>query len=1046
MDKITKNQSKSLTVNTSITHLDSHQYPTIALDLLGNPVTNTNDTTKDVILVVDVSGSMANSIDALRATVVAVGRSLNSGDRLAIVEFEKTATCLMSLQSVNYDNLEHIASQIIAKGQTNMSDGIEVALRTIKDGSQYNLKTKYTFMMMLSDGYANAGCTNPEELIAFTKSRMNYYLGDNSRVTFHSLGYTDGHDPKILALLPTCSNFSTGMYYILNNKSDIASAAGDCLGSTEKFSAYDITVRTTLIDEDGIDYEHVNVVFNTGDDIGNVGTLVHHEKNTLVIYTSGMDYPDGARIKLNISYVDNDNIVNNLELIQEIPDKHVDTNDQEYYHVLVHHLRVKFVGLMEHLLDPAGDNSYMKDQLEDFHEELLDNLLEIQTIESHYSVEDEGILNTLERDTGQALESFDTNRLNMSNSIAIRLRQFLHEHKYQKSGSSRSNIRNTYQTPQQRAALFRFLKGVDGNNESKANVPIEEVGLSDEIIEKRLQMEEEVCFISFDNWRECQLGIGLLVHPRTSRERYRKLMPVATLVEDYISSESYNGGVRVNLVKAELDNIDRENDDEEEHMVLPSTSRGRINAWIPIYINETNWKSAKFWATSAISIIATQFNDLFQPIYALKVCSKLMIQSVVKFTLFDEVASEKAVQMYCDIHRVFLAMADEYPEIKTTAEEALSTFIENPKSRLRATTPDLGDLIQYLTITDKYSWEDIKEPYIIEAVRRNALHIGHVNINTIEGEVDGILSFWEEATNGGRVTMFNVLFNKIVASPEGKTIQDIKDTYDIRWGRITNQQMSAIKQGFDQILQISHLPEIFAYFGLPNSKEIIAETILWGIENKDDFSSGPKYRKYGLPKELGENYQTYLIRKEIYQQANENPMMEVEQVVIQPKKRVNKSTGLAEILKIMNKHEEFETSLVSIHSETKRCEAARNWEERKLEWKPPQLESNPDHTLIFARYTDDFTEEQFLDYLKPTSVEITMIKNLNGKSQHYGFITFESHEEAANFLYKSHYNPKRREYTRNIKVGNELVFDWERGRTDPLFQFTKWGYVHQSDQ
>lgn len=71
--------------------------------------------------------------------------------------------------------------------------------------------------------------------------------------------------------------------------------------------------------------------------------------------------------------------------------------------------------------------------------------------------------------------------------------------------------------------------------------------LTTEEIEKRKKMDEEVCFISLENWRETTLGLGLLVRPRTMRERVKKLIPVLELVEDYVSSESYNMGVRYAL-------------------------------------------------------------------------------------------------------------------------------------------------------------------------------------------------------------------------------------------------------------------------------------------------------------------------------------------------------------------------------------------------------------------------------------------------------------------------------------------------------------------
>ena len=88
--------------------------------------------------------------------------------------------------------------------------------------------------------------------------------------------------------------------------------------------------------------------------------------------------------------------------------------------------------------------------------------------------------------------------------------------------------------------------------------------------------------------------------------------------------------------------VDRDDPEEEDaHQALKSSVRGRVNAWLPLYINETNWKYAKAWAPSAFSIIATQFNDKFEPKHAMQVCAKLMIQTVVKSMIQDERVSDR---------------------------------------------------------------------------------------------------------------------------------------------------------------------------------------------------------------------------------------------------------------------------------------------------------------------------------------------------------------------------------------------------------------------
>lgn len=171
---------------------------------------------------------------------------------------------------------------------------------------------------------------------------------------------------------------------------------------------------------------------------------------------------------------------------------------------------------------------------------------------------------------------------------------------------------------EQLAMRLRFLAASDPTFRDKDSVAAEKAELkpenkkrtAEEVERRKLADDLFTCYVSLGTWREEEIGIGLLVKPRTMRERYKKLMPMVSIVPDYISASSFNTGVKATALKPEAA-LDRENDEEEEHSMVKSSTRGRINAWLPLYINRSHWKSAKNYATSALSIIATQYNDIF---------------------------------------------------------------------------------------------------------------------------------------------------------------------------------------------------------------------------------------------------------------------------------------------------------------------------------------------------------------------------------------------------------------------------------------------------
>ena len=115
--------------------------------------------------------------------------------------------------------------------------------------------------------------------------------------------------------------------------------------------------------------------------------------------------------------------------------------------------------------------------------------------------------------------------------------------------------------------------------------------------------------------------------------------------------------------KLKLVELDRDNEDNELEVVR-GASRTRINAWLPLFINEHHWKYCRRFAKDAISVIGVGVNNCFTPQLALSVFSKLLIQTLVNFTVFGDM-SDRTLQQCCDVYRVFVQMAKEHPDVSS---------------------------------------------------------------------------------------------------------------------------------------------------------------------------------------------------------------------------------------------------------------------------------------------------------------------------------------------------------------------------------------------
>jgi len=314
------------------------------------------------------------------------------------------------------------------------------------------------------------------------------------------------------------------------------------------------------------------------------------------------------------------------------------------------------------------------------------------------------------------------------------------------------------------------------------------------------------CFITFGSHEDATLGLGLYVHPRTAHQKWYETVGDFDFVCDYLDVEAFNEGVRRASRLA----------DRNGAWVLPSmvsSSRKQLNGWLPLYINSQHWARAKPFAAPAFLRLAGHRGTTghFQPVMALNVCSRLLTCAVVGFlkgqsyladcrTTGRSVASHRSVQMYADVHRLLLQVACEYPEAEDIATRRLLRFVSDPWARTCSITPDLGDLIQCLLISDALSWDDLAPMLVPEAMRRQAARGLRA-----EGRFDpwkesdeiwdihGLVSAWDAfAPRSCSVTFMCASFCKLVGRPQDLALEDVVLSYDKRWGRLGDEVVSDI--------------------------------------------------------------------------------------------------------------------------------------------------------------------------------------------------------------------------------------------------------------
>ncbi len=194
----------------------------------------------DMIIVLDRSGSMseAKKMPYAKAAIWDVLGRLNDNDRFALVSFANNAIVQSPLVSVTASNrsyLNNVVSSIHAAGGTNMGEGLHAALNLFANNSSERAKK----ILLLSDGQANQGITNPEQL-AQIASRVSQH-----GAVLSSIGMGLGFNETLMAKL---ADYGMGHYSYLEDLSGLAAILARDLNDTRNIYANSSSLEVVLGD------------------------------------------------------------------------------------------------------------------------------------------------------------------------------------------------------------------------------------------------------------------------------------------------------------------------------------------------------------------------------------------------------------------------------------------------------------------------------------------------------------------------------------------------------------------------------------------------------------------------------------------------------------------------------------------------------------------------------------------------------------------------------------------------------------------------------
>lgn len=150
----------------------------------------------------------------------------------------------------------------------------------------------------------------------------------------------------------------------------------------------------------------------------------------------------------------------------------------------------------------------------------------------------------------------------------------------------------------------------------------------------------------------------------------------------------------------------------------------QFKLFLPLYFSEEHFqRSLHLIKKTIVQLCPDKGTTKFHPLMVLDVLPKIINTFVVLLSDEGLAASRRSFHGLIRIHRLFLALAHEYPSIKSTASCRLNNFILREECRMKSSCPNIGNFLPLLMIVDqkKVQWATISSTCLSELQDRRVL-------------------------------------------------------------------------------------------------------------------------------------------------------------------------------------------------------------------------------------------------------------------------------------------------------------------------------------
>jgi stress response protein SCP2 len=250
----------------------------------------------------------------------------------------------------------------------------------------------------------------------------------------------------------------------------------------------------------------------------------------------------------------------------------------------------------------------------------------------------------------------------------------------------------------------------------------------------------------------------------------------------------------------------------------------KIDTVIPLYITAEHFAKGLPYIEKAIVRICPHLGTRFIPEMILHALPVILSTVVVLLSDKGVCASEKAIDVYCALHRLFLALVEQYNLLKCV-EARVVAFCRQSTLRAKSKCPNLGIFASLISVcaSDATSWLRVLPAVMTESMNRSILWLckADPSLQASLGAVDdpnADFPLLEEAFKASSVSlrlwMIHAAFINLIARPKGVDPRQVKYDYDSLYGRPSTGLKQIFRQRIECVLGAKTWPQFFEYCGL----------------------------------------------------------------------------------------------------------------------------------------------------------------------------------------------------------------------------------------